>query len=431
MTNDQLEALREQRAAAYTEMREVLDGAGDSALSAEDSQKYDRAETEFDKLDATIQRAERAATRARSDAAVAGRTDDPERDAAQRGENREQRFAAAIETAQRTQANLVSFLGSDEYREAFLEGAMRRGLLGAEMPAEYRAALNLGVDAEGGYTAPVDFVAELFVEAADVSDIRNYAKVISTVHGRDLEYPTLATKGSASWTDEVPADPDALKSEPTFGAPKTLKAYPFQRECVTSKDLLQDSRLDIAALIRSLIIESGEELESAAFITGNGSNKPTGLVTGLDAGNVITGAGGQTTTVTADDLIDVQHSIKPRYRANARWRMNDSSVKAIRKLVDGNGQYIWRPGLSQSEPALILGAPYSVDAEMADMAANATPITFGDESGYWIRDVLALTITRLVETYARSRQVGFLADGRVDGKLMRPERIAAYKNAAA
>lgn len=425
--------LEAERAEAYTAMRSVLDAvdAENGGMTAEQAGEYDAAESRFDQLDKTLKAEARQRDRDRSGGILGNRSDDPERDAADRAETRSERFERALDLAQRSEANRVSFVQSGEYREAFVEGLLRRGLMGAEMAPEYRAALNLAVDAEGGFTAPEEFVRELLKDQADFATVRAHARVISTGHGRDLEFPVLATKGTAGWTQEVPTTPDSHKSEPTFGAPKVVKAHPAQREVVTSKDLLQDSVFNIESLIRELIAESFGELEGEAFWTGDGNGKPSGIIPNLDAANVVTGAAGQVNTVTSDELIDVQHSIKRRHRANARWFLNDQSVKAVRKLRDGDGNMIWQPGLTDGEPGRILGKPYEVDEYVPDMAASATSIVYGDASGYMVRDVLALGIQRLVETYARTRQVGFLADKRVDGVLLRPERLAAYKHPAA
>lgn len=431
MTPQELAALREQRAAAHAQMRDLLAEAGPEGLTAEQEQTYDRVEADFDRLDGTIKRAERQAARDLSDPS-AFRTDDPERDAAQREETRADRFNRAMEVVSRnpSDANMRAFIESDEYHEAFVEGCLRRMPLGLDVPREYRAALNLAVSTEGGITAPSEFIKRLLEDPQEFGIIRSLAYVFSTSHGRTMEFAELVSKGTAGWSDEVPADPSIFESEPTFGGPKTLSAYPAQREIVTSKDLLQDSVFDIEALVLRVGAESFALLENPAFVSGDGNKKPSGFIADIPAANTVTGAAGQTTTVTTDDLIDVQHALPRPYRRRAAWLFNDDTLKAIRKLTDSNGDYIWQPGLKEGAPDRILGKPYHVDDDMADQAASAKPIAYGDYSGYWIRDVLALTITPLRETYARSRQVGYLFEKRVDGVLMEPNKIAAYENSA-
>lgn len=105
------------------------------------------------------------------------------------------------------------------------------------------------------------------------------------------------------------------------------------------------------------------------------------------------------------------------------WVLNDSTIKAIRKLKDSNGQYLWQPSLTAGTPDTILGRPVRTSAYMPAIAASAKTIAFGDFSYYWIADRQGRSFKRLNELYAANGQVGFLASQRVDGKLILSEAI--------
>ena len=137
------------------------------------------------------------------------------------------------------------------------------------------------------------------------------------------------------------------------------------------------------------------------------------------------------TAVTADELIDLYYSLKSPYRRNAVWTLNDSTVKAIRKLKDGNGQYLWQPGITAGAPDMILGRPVRTSAYMPAIAAGAKTIAFGDFSYYWIADRQGRSFKRLNELFAATGQVGFLASQRVDGKLVLPEAVKVLAQKAA
>ena len=118
------------------------------------------------------------------------------------------------------------------------------------------------------------------------------------------------------------------------------------------------------------------------------------------------------------------------YRKKAVWVVNDSTIKAIRKLKDNNGQYLWQPGLIANAPDTILGRPVKTSAFMPSIAAGAKSIIFGDFNYYWIADRQGRTFKRLNELFATTGQVGFLASQRVDGRLILPEALKVLKQKA-
>ena len=129
------------------------------------------------------------------------------------------------------------------------------------------------------------------------------------------------------------------------------------------------------------------------------------------------------TAITLDNLLDLIYALKAPYRKNAKFLMKDTTVSAIRKLKDNQGQYLWQPSLTAGTPDTILGRPVRTSAYMPAIAASAKTIAFGDFSYYWIADRQGRSFKRLNELYAATGQVGFKATQRVDGKLILAEAV--------
>ena len=170
--------------------------------------------------------------------------------------------------------------------------------------------------------------------------------------------------------------------------------------------------------------------EEEAFFTGDGTGKPLGVLAATGGAEIgVTAA--SATAFTADEVFDLFYSLKAPYRKNAVFLMNDSSVKALRKLKDGNGQYLWQPSLTAGTPDMLLGRPVYTSAYMPAMAASAKSVLFGDLSYYWVADRQGRSFRRLGELYATTGQVGFLATQRVDGKLILPEAVKVLQQKSA
>jgi len=195
-------------------------------------------------------------------------------------------------------------------------------------------------------------------------------------------------------------------------------------------ELLQDSAFNIEALMNELFGERLGRLANSVLTTGTGTAQPNGIVTASAEGKVAAATG----AITADELIDLQHSVDPAYRASprARWMFNDSTLAAIRKLKDGQGNYLWQMGdVRVGEPAQILGHPYSVNQAVADIGTSAKPVIFGDFGKYVVRKVLGFQVLTLRERYAENFQVGFVGFKRFDGELLNTAAVKHLVNAAA
>ncbi len=310
--------------------------------------------------------------------------------------------------------------GSKNYKKSFWN-AMRSKTVRPEVTD----ALQVGTDSEGGYLVPDEFEKTLIEALEEENIFRKLATVIKTSSG-DRKIPVVASKGSASWVDEEGLIPE---SDDSFGQ-VSIGAYKLGTLIKVSNELLNDSVFNLEAYISKEFGRRCGAKEEEAFFNGNGTGKPTGI---LDATyGAITGVTTDAVDkITADEIIDLFYSLKAPYRKRAVWVLNDSTVKAIRKLKDGNGNYLWQPALTEGTPDTILGRPVYTSAYMPSIAASARTVIFGDLSYYWVADRQGRTFKKLSELYATTDQTGFMATQRVDGKLILREAVKVLVQKAA
>lgn len=181
---------------------------------------------------------------------------------------------------------------------------------------------------------------------------------------------------------------------------------------------------NLNAIAREFARRIGAKEEEAFFI-GNGTGKPTGIFNAT--GGAQDGATTAGASITFDDVMELFYSLRSPYRKKAVWVLNDSTVKALRKLKDGNGNYIWQPSVAAGVPDTILNRPYKTSSYVPEIGAGKKCMAFGDFSYYWIADRSGRTFKRLNELFAMTGQVGFLAMERLDGKLILPEAVKTLK----
>lgn len=302
---------------------------------------------------------------------------------------------------------------SKNYNDAFWKQARNGGYMNIEV----KNALEEGVDLEGGYLVPDEFEHTLIDALTEENIFRKNAHVFTTSSGSH-KIPIVATKGTASWIDEEGAVPE---SDDSFGQ-VSIEAHKVGTLIKVSEELLNDSAFNLEAYFTTEFARRINDKEEDAFFNGNGTGKPTGIfnATGGAQTGVTTGS---STTITADEIIDLFYSLKAPYRKKAIWVLNDTTVKIIRKLKDGTGNYLWQPSLTAGSPDTILGRPVYTSQFVPEVAAGNKTVAFGDLSYYWIGDRQGITFRRLNEKYADTCQVGFLATKRLDGKLVLPEAI--------
>jgi len=394
ITMSKILELREKRAKAWDAAKAFLDSkrGADGLLSAEDVATYEKMEADVVNLGKEIDRLERqqaldAELNKPVNTPITGKPGQP---------NPENKTGRA----------------SDEYKRAFWN-AMRSKAAGYEV----LNALQVGTDSEGGYLVPDEFERTLVEALQEENIFRTMAKIIQTASG-DRKIPVVASKGTASWVDEEGAIPE---SDDAFGQ-VSIGAYKLATMIKVSEELLNDSVFNLESYIAREFARRIGAKEEESFFIGDGTGKPTGIFNSTGGAELgVTAA--SATAITVDEIMDLFYSLKSPYRKNAVFVMNDSTVKAIRKLKDGNGQYLWQPSITAGQPDTILNRPVKTSAYVPAIAAGAKTIAFGDFGYYWIADRQGRSFQRLNELYAATGQVGFKATQRVDGKLILPEAI--------
>jgi HK97 family phage major capsid protein len=417
--------LREKQARIATNARAKFDEIKDDTpaeRAAEIEREFDAMMAEYDAIEAKIERAKRL-----EEAEARMNQGDPRRPNGGGGEVRgdggddRPTYKDAFVKAIRFGAAALSA----EERAVLREGR-------ADLPPEVRAQAT-GTDAAGGYTVPQEFSGEIdrallmWGPMWDGSIVRE----INTTNGREIDWPTVDDTGkSGRIKAENAAVDDDGTDDVTFGE-KKLNAYIFDTGMVRIPiELLEDSAFAIEPLMTDLFGERLGRLANLELTTGSGSSRPQGIVPAAAVG--VTAAG--TAAITSDELIDLQHSVDPAYRMSprCRWMFNDSTLATIRKLKDGDGNYLWQMGdVRAGEPSTLLGKPYSVNQAMANIGAAAKPILFGDLSRYVVRKVMGFQVMTLRERYAENFQIGMVGFKRFDGELLRQAAVKVLQNAAA
>ena len=390
------------RANLWNAMNSFLDSHRNTngVLSEEDDAKYADMEKEFDSLTREINRLDR-------------------KDAIENELNKPVNTPIVTKPVNGDEEDKPG-RGSKNYKKSFWN-AMRSKTIRPDI----QDALQVGTDSEGGYLVPDEFEKTLIESLEEENIFRKLATVIKTSSG-DRKIPVVASKGSASWVDEEGLIPE---SDDVFGQ-VSIGAYKLGTLIKVSNELLNDSVFNLEAYISKEFGRRCGAKEEDAFFNGNGTGKPTGILdatygaeTGVTADAV--------DKITADEIIDLFYSLKAPYRKRAVWILNDSTVKAIRKLKDGNGNYLWQPALTEGTPDTILGRPVYTSAYMPSIAAGARTVIFGDLSYYWVADRQGRTFKKLSELYATTDQTGFMATQRVDGKLILREAVKVLVQKAA
>ena len=389
--------LRNQRARIWEQAKAFLDSHRDKngILSAEDTETYERMEQDIVNLGKEIDRQDRLDAFERE---LKAPTSEP-----------------LTSKPDGAKMEMKTGRASDEYKKNFWNALRSKYPL-----PSVTNALQVGTDSEGGYLVPDEFERTLIEALEEENIFRRIATVIHSNSG-DRKIPVVASKGTAGWIDEEGLYPE---SDDSFGQ-LSLGAYKLGTMIKISEELLNDSAFDMEGYITREFARRIGTKEEEAFFKGDGTGKPLGLLAdtgGADIGVTTTGA-----SITADDVIDLYYSLRVPYRKKAKWIMNDSTVSALRKLKDQNGQYLWQPSLVAGTPNTILGCEVISSPFMPSIAAGAKAIAFGDYSYYWIADRQGRTFKRLNELFATTGQVGFLGSQRVDGKLILPEAIKVLK----
>lgn len=399
-------------AKARAKMEEIKPDTAE-ARAKEIEIEYDAIMADYDGLEAQIADEEKRETKRQRLAEIeerAGRPDPrrPNGDVVMppRGEADEKADAA------KRAASWRNFL---RYGAEALSPEMRAFLL--RNPEREERAQGVLAGTGGGYLVPDMFMPELIKSLAMWGPMLDGAIVrrLITASGASIPWPTM---DDTSNTGSLIAENTQVSSaEVTFGV-KTIGAYKYTSGVVlVASELLQDSTLNVEAIVNDAMGERVGRIANTHLTTGDASAKPNGIMTAAAAGATAASA----TAIVFDDLINLEHSVDPAYRGDpsCRWMFHDTTLKAIRKLKDGEGNYIWQPAdVKTGAPTTLLGYPYSINQAVDSIATGVRSVAFGAFNRYVARIVNQFAIRRLVERYADYDQVGFIGFARIDGNLI-------------
>lgn len=265
-----------------------------------------------------------------------------------------------------------------------------------------------------GYTIPTAMANDLERDMKAFGGILQVATILKTAQGNTLTLPSTSdVANSAAILAETSQNTGTTTG--TFGRVQ-LGSYMLVTDIIkVSVQLLRDSAFNIDAEIRSQLAERLGRGLNTYCTTGTGSDQHNGIVTAATVGVTTASA----SALTVDELIDLYHSVDVAYRdkPTARWMFADSTLKAIRKLKDGEGRYIWQPSLMAGAPNSILEKPYVVNNDMAAITNSAKVVLFGDMSKYVVRLVGDVAVVRMDEKYAEYLEVGFMGFQASDADL--------------
>jgi HK97 family phage major capsid protein len=411
-----IQALREQRNTAAVALQALVNDTKPNEWGSDHQTKYDAMMTDIDNLDAAMDRMQTAIDR------VGAHRDAIDGLADRRGVRRSE--AEADE--EKVVNTFTNFL-----RQGF------KGMDIADIQAMQRqinAAQSVGTNTAGGYLVPVTTVAQILVELKAYGGMRSVATIIETASGETMNWPTIDDTGQTG--ELIAENTTATSQDMTFGT-VGMTSYKFSSKIFAiSFELLQDSVVDVVALVNKMAATRIGRSMNTYFTTGTGTSQPRGVVTAAASGKV--GTTGQTLSVIYDDLVDLEHSIDPAFREmGCRWMMNDASLKVLKKIKDAQNRPLWLPGLSGIEGPIskptLMGYPYTINQDVATMAANAKSILFGRFDFYLIRDIMQMILFRFDDSaYIKLGQIGFLMWARSGGNFIAPSSSSMkyYQNSA-
>lgn len=287
----------------------------------------------------------------------------------------------------------------------------------AKMSANrFRNALSGEDGTSGGYTKDQTLINNLELAMLAYGGMMQVGEIIRTATGEPLRWPTADdTDNTGVQIGENTSHDDG--SDPTFGS-VIWNAYTFTSKIVkVPNELMTDSVFNLATVLGRMLGERLGRIQNTKYTTGTGAGTAKGITIAAAAG--VTAA--SSTSIAFDELIDLEHSLDPSRRSmpGVGYMFHDAVLKALRKLKDGEGRYLWQAGANTGAPDTLNTYPYTINQDMASsIAASAITVLFGDLSAYKIRQVGQVMLRRLDERFADTNQTGFLAIIRGDGNLL-------------
>lgn len=384
---DKISELKFERGKIVDKLRKLKDKAEEKKLSSDDLTKFRNLESEFDDLSSRIKILEKDIDVNKSKV-----NDDIKN---KKGNERD----------------------DDEFKDAYFK-YLRRGR--GDLSREERVTLNTQTGSEGGFLAPTTTENRIIEKLKDSNFMWRKARIEQTASDKNI--PTSGNKPQFGWIDELGSYP---VTDSDFGQ-NTIGAWKVGGILKVSEELLFDNTYNLENRLITDFNDAARDKSETGFVVGDGVKKPRGLTLDAQVGHTAAAVD----AVTFDEIIRLKHSLRTPYRKRASFILNDNSALALALLKNNDGQYIWRESITAGEPDRLLGRPVEYSENMADMAADAKPIAFGDISYYTIYIRRGILIQRLNEKYADTGEIGFKTHMRVDGALELPEAVQVLQMAS-
>lgn len=291
---------------------------------------------------------------------------------------------------------------------------------GASSPAEELKALTVADDTQGGYLAPAVMSTEFIRDLVEFSPIRSIASV-RNISAPSIKYPKRTGITNAQWEGE---GEDQQESTSTFGQVE-VPARKLTTFVDLSNELLSDSGGTAEAEVRLALAEDFGQKEGLGFVSGSGTLEPEGFMTNDDVGFTVNG---HATTLASEPLITLMYEMPAAYRNRGTWVMNGTTLGLVRKLKDGQNNFLWQPSYQAGQPETLLGRPVVEAPDMPNIASGEFPIAFGDfNTGYRVIDRLAMSILSNPYLLATKGLVRIHATRRVGGRVIQPAALRKLK----
>lgn len=336
---------------------------------------------------------------------------------------------------------VVSHAGAeDSEAKAAVNAALREFAKSGDAAAFHKKAMSVGSDPDGGYLVTPYLSSTIAERLRELSPVRQYARVVPLPSGDSFEEPREDGEAAATWAGETEARPDT--DGPTLRLARVPLHEIYAMPKLTQK-LIDTSGFDIAGWVAERIAERFARAEGAAFVAGDGVLKPRGFTTYPTAAtsdatrawgtfeHVATGSAGAFRTRSGDvnpvdDLHDLMGRLKTGYLSNARWFMSRATAAAVRKLKDGQGNFIWQPSAAAGQPPTLLGHPVVMMDDMPAIGTDSLSIAFGDlAAAYTVVERPGLRL--LADPYTSKPHVRMYAYQRVGGDAVDFEAIKFLK----
>lgn len=379
-----LKTLKEKRATIYTSIDELRQATDGREMTAEEQQRWDTMLSDYDKADKAVEAEERYVDI--------------------------QRKQAEEEVAKRD--FYIGDLLGEQYRKAFADYILN-GASGISPESRATIEQRAGITGlVGGVTIPSLLASEIEVALKNYGGMFEAGTIINTTHGGDLILPTVNDTNAKA---TIVSDYDqSTKRAPSFGS-VTLKAYTYRTPIIpVSQTLIQDSAFNLDAVLSGLLGDSFSRGVNEQLTTGDGTGKPTGIVTAATACSTQAAAA----SIKLDDIIDLIKSVNSAYARNGKFMFNRNTLWELAKIKDQSGRYIWQDSARDGAPATLFGKQYILNDDMADIGAGNASVLFGDLSKYKIRMVKSFSVIRLNELLAEYLAIGLFGFARVDGNLL-------------